>query len=455
MLGVLPHRNKLTGGGRYPGFFLWPGDLPGRESGQDLLLRRPLLAQVLLLVSLMGGFGFLGFYPAFHIELIAEACTILLYLWLALSIPIDSRWFLYLCLPAFGLAVFIVFYAYVFTIRTDTPLFPSIAAQRYYVYFLIAPATFALRIHGWKLADFRQVFVLAMLMSMASRVVADFTLSPRSLLLSGDLFSYGLNATYSQQAYLLRRLDLSVLFSALYFGRRALQVRSVYVVKGAYLAITALAALMLLVDVPRVLWASAVIAVVLYGLFLAQPWRARMFVVLVPLLAMIILLSLPQIGAAFSGMFSEELSYTVRVGSSQIAWDVVSKHPLFGMGQDSAGSITFQELFGETFFPSDVGLLGIAFQFGATGLLLYLFYCGWLFVNLLRALWSYGGEAHAAERAFLWALFIISLAIMLGSPIQARFVKPEGLAIAAFSLGLLIRRQHGPLNHSHMYSRGD
>lgn len=128
---------------------------------------------------------------------------------------------------------------------------------------------------------------------------------------------------------------------------------------------------------------------------------------------------------------------------------------MFGMGQDSAGSITFQELLGETFFPSDVRLLVIAFQFGAAGFLLYLFFCGWLFVNLLRTLWSYAGEAPAAERAFLLALFIISLAIMPGSPIQARFVKLEGPAIAAFSLGLLIGRQNGSLDRSGAGSRGD
>jgi O-Antigen ligase len=411
------------------------------------------MAQVLLLVSFMGSFGFFGFYPAFHIELITESCIVLLYLWLALSIPIDSRWFLYIFLPAFGLAVFILLYAYVFTIRTDAPLLPSIVAQRYYVYFLIAPVTYALRVHGWKLADFRRVFVLAMLMSVASRVVADFTLSPRSLLLSGDLFAFGLNQIYSDQAYLLRRLDLSVLFSALYFGRRALQVRSVYMI-GTYVTITLLAVVLLIVDVPRVLWASAVFAAVLYGLFLARPRRARMFIVLLPLFALIIFLSVPQIGAAISGLFGEELSYTVRVGSSQTAWEVVSKHPLFGMGQDSAGSVTFQELFGETFFPSDVGLLGIAFQFGAAGLLLYLFFCGWLFVNLLRTLWSYGEGARSAEWTFLWALFIMDLAIMIGSPIQARFIKPEGLAIAAFSLGLLMGRQHLPLDRSGADSRG-
>ena len=293
-----------------------------------------------------------------------------------------------------------------------------------------------------------------MLMSMASRVVADFTLAPRSLLLSGGFFTYGLQEVYTEEAYLLRHLDLSVLFSALYFGRRALQARSLYTV-GVDIAVAVLSLAFLVVDIPRVLLASALLALLLYALFLARPRRAGVFTVLLPLGTLIIVLSLPQISATFASLFDTDLSYTVRVESSQIAWELFSKYPLFGMGQDSVASTTFQELFGRHFFPSDIGLLGVMFKFGLVGLLVYLFFGGWVCVNLLRRLWSYGGEAPGAEQTLLWALFIICLTIILGSSVQARFLKPEGLAVAAFSLGLLMGRQYGPLDHSCADSMGD
>jgi O-antigen ligase len=412
---------------------------------QVVRLRKPLLAQGLLLGSFLGALGFFGFYPTFPIQEAAEACTLLLFFWLALSTPIDSRWFLYVCFPAVGLIVFVLFYAYLFTLRIDAPIRPSILAQKYYAFFLLAPVTYALRARGWELADFRRVLVPAVLLVTMSRIVADFTVSPKSLLLSGDFFTLRLNEVYSEQAYLLRRLDLSVLFSALYFGRRVLQSRSVPAA-GFSMAVASLSIVYLLISLPRVLLASVAVALIVYGAFLTRPRRAKVFIVLLPLLIPLLALSVPQVASIVNGALWADPSFTTRVSSTQIGWDAVAQHPVFGLGQDSLGSTSYQDLFGESFFPGDIGLLGIAVQYGVVGVILYLLFSAWLFANLLRLLWSYNcnvHEAHSRERVFVWTLFIVCLAIVLGSPVQARFIKPEGLCIAAFCLGLLVSRKGG------------
>jgi O-antigen ligase len=412
---------------------------------QVVRLRKPLLAQGLLLGGFLGALGFFQFYPTFPIQAAGEACTLLLFFWLALTTPIDSRWFLYVCFPAVGLIVFVLFYAYLFTLRIDAPILPSIWAQRYYAFFLLAPVTYALRARGWELADFRRVLVPAVLLVTMSRIVADFTVSPKSLLLSGDFFTLRLNEVYSEQAYLLRRLDLSVLFSALYFGRRVLQSRSVPAA-GFSMAVATLSTVFLLISLPRVLLASVAVALIVYGAFLTRPRRARVFIVLLPLLIPLLALSVPQVASTVRGTLWSDSSFTTRVSSTQIGWDAVAQHPVFGLGQDSLASTSYQDLFGESFFPGDIGLLGIAVQYGVVGVILYLLLSAWLFANLLRLLWSYNCNAHEArsrERVFVWTLFIVCFAIALGSPVQARFIKPEGLCIAAFCLGLLVSRKGG------------
>ena len=408
-------------------------------------LRKPLLAQALLLGSFLGALGFFQFYPTFPVQNAAIACTCLLFFWLALSTPIDSRWFSYICVPAFVLIIFVLLYAYVFAVRTDAPILPSILAQRYYAFFLLAPVTYMLRVRGWELADFRRVLVPAILLVTMSRVVADFTVSPKSLLLSGDFFTLRLNAEYSEQAYLLRRLDLSVLLSALYFGRRVLQSRTIPAA-GFSMAVATLSVVFLLISVPRVLLASTAVALIVYGAFLTRPRRARVFIVLLPLFIPLIALSVPQVASAVSDTLWQDPSFTARVSSNQIGWDIVAKYPVFGLGQDSLASTSYQDLLGENFFPGDIGLLGIAVQYGMVGVILYLLLSAWLFANMLRLLWSYNGnarEARSREKVFVWALFIVCFAIVLGSPVQARFIKPEGLCIAAFCSGLLVSRKGG------------
>src|SRR5215203_1204232 len=136
-----------------------------------MLLRKPLLAQVLLFLSLLGGFGFLGFYPAVHIREIAEISVLFLFSWLALSTRINSKWFLYVFFPAFGLMIFVLSEAYIFTLRVDSPLLPSVISERDYVLFLLAPIIYMLGIRGWRLADFQRVVVLAILSAMISRIM--------------------------------------------------------------------------------------------------------------------------------------------------------------------------------------------------------------------------------------------------------------------------------------------
>src|SRR5215211_776331 len=145
-------------------------------------LRKPLLAQILLLVSFLGAMGFLGYLPIGTVEAgTVEAgivCIVVLYAWLAFSINVDSRWVIYVFLPAYGLILFILFYAFIYSIRVDAPLLPSVLAQRYYVFFLLAPVTYMLLRCGWNLIDFQRIFVLAVLLALMSRVIADFALSP-------------------------------------------------------------------------------------------------------------------------------------------------------------------------------------------------------------------------------------------------------------------------------------
>ena len=408
-------------------------------------LKRPIFAQFLLLGSFLGAFGFMDFYSVLHVTEVSILCIVTLFCWLALSMRLDAKGVLLNLLFAFGLVFFVLLYAFVFAARTGAPLLPSVLAQRYYAFALVAPVVYMLYRSGWGLADFRRVFVFAVIMSTMSRVAVDlfppaisassaFVAPPREFLIFKQDTAYG---DYSS---VLRRLDASALFTALYCGRGLLVYRGLipFVLN---LAVATLAVTLLAVNAPRTLLAAVLLGVLLYGTVLLRPWRAKMFVVLLPLVVAIPSLFAAQLGGLLPALFGGDLSYTTRVNSTQIARGVVSQYPLFGIGQESAQSITYQDLFGAHFYPTDVGLLGVAFQWGLIGLVLYLGFCVWLVVNLLRLLWSYtdgAREAMSTEKLFLWVLFIVCLTFALTSPVQARFVKTEGLAIAAFSVGLIV-----------------
>ena len=101
---------------------------------------------------------------------------------------------------------------------------------------------------------------------------------------------------------------------------------------------------------------------------------------------------------------------------------------------------------GDRFEPSDIGLLGVAFQYGLLGLSLYLVFSWWIFMNLLRLLWVCRVTTEPRQVAFVLALTIISLSILIVSPLQAKYIYEEGVGFGAFSLGLLLAYKYGLLS---------
>lgn len=407
-------------------------------------LSRPLFAYPLLFIGLAGAFGFLDYSVLLplHFEEFAEGCTLLLFSWLAVSTRVTSARGPYVYLPALGLLGFVLLYAYVFHLRTDEPLLPSILAQRYYVFVLLAPSVYLLFVRGWKPADLRRVFVLAMLTAAAGYALYDVTLSPQSALLSGRFFVLQLGSSYLDAGGELRRLNAVTLFLLLYFAGRLLQARRPLPIASGVVAVSVL---LLVVTIPRALLASAGVALILYVLFLRRPGRAALTMIMLPLYGFVAALLSPDLRDAFIGAFSSDLSYEVRVVEVQKAWQSIREYPLLGFGQDSVQSLSYQDIFGHL-YPADIGLLGVAFQYGLLGLVVYLAFVAWLCTNLLRLVWTHAGAgAGPRQRLFVWTLFIICFVFLVASPLQARFVMPEGqgLPIGAVSWGLLMAYRHG------------
>ena len=416
-----------------------------------LRLKEPVPVYLLLLASFLGAFGFLDFYSVLHVTELSILCIIVLFSWLGFSTKMDKRAVLLNLFTLCGLMSFVLVYALVFTARTGAPLLPSVLAQRYYAFILIVPVVYMLYRSGWRLKDFQRVFVLAAVLAVLSRVVVDVIPSSTTSAFSPfidpprEFLIFKQDTVYGEASFLLRRFDASALFVTLYFGRQLLKPKNLASF-GFCLAITTLSTTILFVNAPRTLLASALVALLLYSVVLSRPDRSKLFLILLPLLVLLIGMYASQLNSVVQVVFGGDLSYTTRVQSAQKAWEVISQYPLLGFGQESAQSISYHDLFGEKFYPSDIGLLGLTFQWGLVGVILYLFFSLWLVVNLLKLLWAYTGgtgKIESREQVFLWGLFVVCLTFALATPVQTRFVKTEGIAIAALSLGLVLSYKRG------------
>lgn len=411
-------------------------------------LKRPLLAQVLLLIGLLGAFGVGNYYPGLYVGEMAGLCVIVLHLWLVLETRVKSRGYLMAVLPAFALVSIVLLYAYVFSARMEAPLLPSVLAQRDFVFFLLAPIAYLLCARGWGLDEFRRIFLLAALLALANYVAVLATTNLEAWASSGNAYLEA-QVTYDEaRGYRLKGPTFVFLFAALYFGWRMLRAKSALLL-GLSLTLTALPVALLIINAPRSAVMAVVAALVLYGAFLSRVRSTVLSVVLASALISAGIFFVPYLVDAFLAAFGSDWSYEVRVESAERAWAYFLEYPLLGIGQESYQSISYQDLLGERFYPSDIGLLGLAFQYGLVGVIVYFSYGLWVLAGMLRVLRDYdvnsakyhgGTERH---RAFLWALTIICLGFIVSAPLQTPFVRGEGIAVGALAWGLIVAHKHG------------
>ncbi|MGH3088385.1 MAG: O-antigen ligase family protein, partial [Rubrobacteraceae bacterium] len=236
-------------------------------------------------------------------------------------------------------------------------------------------------------------------------------------------------------------IKTSALFLALYLGRRIFLSTNVLALQFR-IGASALCFALFAFGMPRGLLVSVAAAMILYAVFLSSPERAKLLIAAVPLSAIVLGAFWPNMRDFFVNTFFFDPSYQVRTETARTATQHFLEYPWFGFGQDSRQSTSFLELFGENFYPADIGILGVAFQFGIVGIVLYLAAVAWLCVGLIRLLWAYAERLDLAQRAFLWALFLMCLTFFMTTPLQARFIFGEGLFIGAFVWGLMMTHSH-------------
>jgi O-antigen ligase len=413
------------------------GDLAGRSSKEPLLLH-----QLLFLVSLLGALGFLSYYHDLYFPEIAQGCTLVLFVWLASSTKTRKQGFYTVFLPAYSIALLVILYASVFSFRTGAPVLPSILAQRTYGFFLLAPVIYLLHLRGWRLADFERIFVCAAVLTIIGYFISYLTIDRESWALSGDIYKTTWVTYDETRGYRLKAPLFVLVFGVLYFGRRIPGARNLLSL-GLMSALTALSIALLISNFPRSTVICTITALIIYKVFLSSPRYAKLALVLFPLLAMFGVFTLAYESDTASAAFGSDPSYTERVETAEKAWTFFQEHPFFGLGQASYYSLSFQDVMGNAFEPSDIGLLGVAFQYGLLGLSLYIFFSFWISITLLRLLWVCRDTTEQRQVAYVWTLSIISLAILIASPLQAKYIYEEGIGFGAFSLGLLLAYKYG------------
>jgi hypothetical protein len=400
-----------------------------------LRIKRPVPAYLALVVGLLGAFGLGNYYPGLYLGELSAICVAGMYGWLAISTRMQMRDRTLVFCFAVGLGAFAMIYAYVFSLRTGAPVLPSMLAQRDLTFFLLAPIVYILHLRGWELKDFQHVFLSAALLILANYALVHATIDLKSWDNSNNPYEQAMVSYDEVRGYRLKGPWFVFLFLVLYFARRAVSSRYVLVVLGR-LALAMLALAPIVVNAPRSTMLAVATALVFHAAFLSRQRRVVGLSFFITAAVFTCVVALPYANHAIMETFAGDWSYIVRTDSAAKAWDYIVEYPIFGLGQESYQSISYHDLLGGEFYPSDIGLLGVAFKYGLLGVLTYVVLGVWVTIGLVRLLWA--GNLSPSRGAFLWALTVICLSFLFASPLQMPFIDGDGLGIGAIAWGLLM-----------------
>ena len=365
------------------------------------------------------------------------ALILALYIYSALYsalLPKKFNWtFWALATPLFCLYA-MVFYAFIFSVNAETKMFPSIMASRAFLVTMICPVVYFLYQSGYEIKKIERVFFISLVVLLFNYLFHYYRIDMRTAYFSSDHTISALITFDEWRGFRLKAPTYVIMILLLFSGMRLSQKGNIWV-KGGCIIIMATSAYVLSIVMSRAAMATVILAVFVYPFFFQKPNRVNILILGVPAGLLLFFFLISILLGAIINHFANDWSFQVRMESWKIAWNSFSQNLIFGFGQHSYYSKSYQQIFDAKFFPSDLGIVGVAFKYGLVGVFLYIFFNLYVMYRLLIANWIYQ-KYYQKHNPLIWALFIMVTSLLINIILQPGFVFAPGLTLASFSIAL-------------------
>ena len=261
----------------------------------------------------------------------------------------------------------------IFSLQFQTNALPGILASRRYAFILLAPAIYLLFRAGIKRDSIKRTIIVSLFITVSNYVLNYFTRDLEAIFLSNDHYTASLVVFDTWRGFRLKApLYLIALFSFYSF----LQYKNARtkIKTFSYLFTTILTTWLLYIYQSRTFLCALAFVVLALIVFLHSKRRSIILFSITPIL--LLLASFLFYYSMESFLHSQSIDWSVitRQKSLLIALQQIQKNILFGVGQASYFGIHYTDLFGKSFSPTDLGFIGVTFEYGLIGACLYLLF---------------------------------------------------------------------------------
>lgn len=389
------------------------------------------IISTLLLVALFAGLQGGRYFYANRLQELGTLCALLVFVmgaWITLfRLPVRqwNRWVFTPTLIIFGVMI-VSGVAFALNFGGNA-LFNFFAAREFLLGF-IGPAMVLIVRAGYPLERLQRVVVVCLVLLMVNYLYHYFTMDLRAAFFSSDHTISNL-VTYDEwRGFRLKPSMVGIMLAIVIGLILCFQCSSL---SGFLLGLIllGLGAYIWSIVMFRSTLATLILGIVIYQFFLARKNRVPLVFFALPLLVMVAPIALQ----VFIAQFANADGGSLRLHSFLLALEVIPNHFFFGVGEDSAYGVTYGDLFGKKFSPSDIGLVGITFKYGLVGLTLYLFMHGLIFYRLWHANLLHHVVTGRSD-ALLVGLLILITAQSLNLALIAGLAYAQGITTGSLSL---------------------
>jgi hypothetical protein len=324
-----------------------------------------------------------------------------------------------------------VCWALVFSLRYGTnPLFSFFASREYFFIFL-APAIYLLWRNGLDVIWIRRIVWFSFFFLMINYLFFYSTMDLEAAFFSDDVYLNTMVTMDDWRGFRLKpplfAIMVAILMSAMMMFSRISRWHTL----GAIITFSIGAYIWSIVQFRSTL-ASMVLACMLYPFLTAHYNRLPLLVSSIPagIVVIYVIVEILMGGEGISAAGDD-----VRAKAFAAAIKSIAQQPLWGAGQESAFTISYQQLMGRKFFPDDIGLVGITYQYGFIGLALYLYMHFLILYRTWKTNWEYR-EIVGRHEPLIWGLFMWMCAQTFNLVLNPGLSSAKGITVAAIALAL-------------------
>ena len=322
-------------------------------------------------------------------------------------------------------------WALVFSLRYGTNALFSFFASREYFFIFLAPAIYLLWRNGLDVILIRRIVWASFFFLMINYLFFYSTMDLEAAFFSDDLYLNTMVTMDDWRGFRLKpplfAIMVAILMSAMMMFSRISRWHTL----GAIITFSIGAYIWSIVQFRSTL-ASLVLACMLYPFLTAHYNRLPLLVSSIPvgIVVIYVIVEILMGGEGISAAGDD-----VRAKAFAAAIKSIAQQPLWGAGQESAFTISYQQLMGRKFFPDDIGLVGITYQYGFIGLALYLYMHFLILYRTWKTNWEYR-EIVGRHEPLIWGLFMWMCAQTFNLVLNPGLSSAKGITVAAIALAL-------------------